>query len=206
MNAAAYNVSAAASELRPSDGVRVVEFSQMVMGPTCGLILADLGADVIKIEPPKGDRTRCFEGPAAGLFATYSRNKRSIALDTSTAEGHRTVRRLIESSDVLIENFRPGLLKRVCLDYDSVAAFAPRLIYCSLKGYLPGPYANRLALGEVVQMMGGLAHMTGLPDHPMRAGASVNDVMGGMSGVIAIQASLAERQRTGRGRLNRDCT
>ncbi len=201
MNTATRDISATASELRPLAGVRVVEFSQMVMGPACGLILADLGADVIKVEPPKGDRTRYFEGPAAGLFATYSRNKRSIALDTSTAEGRKIVRRLIESSDVLIENFRPGLLKRVGLDYDSVAAFAPRLIYCSLKGYLPGPYENRLALDEVVQMMGGLAYMTGLPDRPMRAGASVNDVMGGMFGVIAIQAALAERQRTGRGRL-----
>ncbi|MBP0110260.1 CaiB/BaiF CoA transferase family protein [Bradyrhizobium vignae] len=189
-----------ASELRPLAGIRVIEFSQMVMGPSCGLILADLGADVIKVEPPKGDRTRTFKGPAAGFFATYSRNKRSIALDTSTAEGQDVARRLIENSDVLIENFRPGLLKRIGLDYESVAAFAPRLIYCSLKGYLPGPYENRLALDEVVQMMGGLAYMTGLPDRPMRAGASVNDVMGGMFGVIAIQAALAERQRTGRGR------
>jgi crotonobetainyl-CoA:carnitine CoA-transferase CaiB-like acyl-CoA transferase len=190
----------AATELRPLAGLRVIEFSQMVMGPSCGLILADLGADVIKVEPPKGDRTRYFKGPAAGFFATYSRNKRSIALDTSTAEGQTIARRLIESSDVLIENFRPGLLKRIGLDYESVAAFAPRLIYCSLKGYLPGPYENRLALDEVVQMMGGLAYMTGLPDRPMRAGASVNDIMGGMFGVIAIQAALAERQRTGRGR------
>lgn len=187
-------------ELRPLAGLRVVEFSQMVMGPSCGLILADLGADVIKVEPPKGDRTRYFKGAAAGFFNTYSRNKRSIALDTSTAEGQKVARRLIESCDVFIENFRPGLLKRIGLDYDSVAAFAPRVIYCSLKGYLPGPYENRLALDEVVQMMGGLAYMTGLPDRPMRAGASVNDIMGGMFGVIAIQAALAERQRTGRGR------
>lgn len=186
--------------LRPLEGVRVVEFSQMVMGPSCGLILADLGADVIKVEPLKGDRTRNFKGPAAGFFATYCRNKRSIALDTSTPQGQSVARRLIARSDVLIENFRPGLMKRIGLDYESVAAFAPRLIYCSLKGYLPGPYENRLALDEVVQMMGGLAYMTGLPDRPMRAGASVNDIMGGMFGVIAIQAALAERQRTGRGR------
>src|SRR5215470_9223493 len=185
---------------RPLAGVRVVEFSQMVMGPTCGLILADLGADVVKVEPTKGDRTRTFKGPAAGFFATYSRNKRSIALDTASAHGQSVARRLIEKSDVLIENFRPGLMKRIGFDYDAVAAFAPRLIYCSLKGYLPGPYENRLALDEVVQMMGGLAYMTGLPDRPMRTGASVNDIMGGMFGVIAIQAALAERQRTGRGR------
>jgi crotonobetainyl-CoA:carnitine CoA-transferase CaiB-like acyl-CoA transferase len=194
------NEAARHADLRPLAGVRVVELSQMVMGPTCGLILADLGADVVKVEPIKGDRTRTFKGNAAGFFATYSRNKRSIALDTASAQGQAVVRRLIEKSDVLIENFRPGLLKRIGLDYDSVAAFAPRLIYCSLKGYLPGPYENRLALDEVVQMMGGLAYMTGLPDRPMRAGASVNDIMGGMFGVIGIQAALAERQRTGRGR------
>jgi crotonobetainyl-CoA:carnitine CoA-transferase CaiB-like acyl-CoA transferase len=188
------------ADLRPLAGVRVVEFSQMVMGPACGLILADFGADVVKVEPIKGDRSRYFTGPAAGFFGTYSRNKRSIAVDTASAAGQEVARRLIEKSDVLIENFRPGLLKRIGLDYDSVAAFAPRLIYCSLKGYLPGPYENRLALDEVVQMMGGLAYMTGLPDRPMRAGASVNDIMGGMFGVIAIQAALTERQRTGRGR------
>jgi crotonobetainyl-CoA:carnitine CoA-transferase CaiB-like acyl-CoA transferase len=188
------------TDLRPLAGVRVAELSQMVMGPSCGLILADLGADVVKVEPLAGDRTRFFKGNAAGFFATYSRNKRSIALDTSSAQGQAVVRRLIERSDVLIENFRPGLLKRIGLDFDSVTAFAPRLIYCSLKGYLPGPYENRLALDEVVQMMGGLAYMTGLPDRPMRAGASVNDIMGGMFGVIAIQAALAERRRTGRGR------
>lgn len=185
---------------RPLDGIRVVEFSQMVMGPTCGMILADLGADVVKVEPIKGDRSRFFKGPASGFFATYSRNKRSLSVDTTTPAGQEVVRRLIEQSDVLIENFRPGLLARSRLDYDSVSSFAPHLVYCSLKGYLPGPYENRLALDEVVQMMGGLAYMTGLPDRPMRAGASVNDVMGGMFGVIAIQAALAERQRTGRGR------
>jgi crotonobetainyl-CoA:carnitine CoA-transferase CaiB-like acyl-CoA transferase len=194
------NTAGHADDIRPLAGLRVVEFSQMVMGPTCGLILADLGADVVKVEPPKGDRTRNFKGPAAGFFATYCRNKRSVTIDTTSSEGQTVARRLIEKSDVLIENFRPGLLKRTGLDYESVASFAPHVIYCSLKGYLPGPYENRLALDEVVQMMGGLAYMTGLPDRPMRAGASVNDIMGGMFGVIAIQAALAERQRTGRGR------
>ena len=184
----------------PLAGIRVVEFSQMVMGPTCGLILADLGADVIKVEPPKGDRTRFFKGPASGFFANYCRNKRSLAVDTADPAGQDVVRRLLGRADVLIENFRPGLLKRWGLDYAAVAAIAPRIVYCSLKGYLPGPYEHRLALDEVVQMMGGLAYMTGLPDRPMRTGASVNDVMGGMFGAIAIQAALAERQATGRGR------
>lgn len=183
----------------PLEGVRVIEFSQMVMGPSCGMILADLGADVIKVEPPKGDRTRFFKSVASGFFNTYSRNKRSVVIDTATPEGRETARELILGADVLIENFRPGLLARYGLDYETLAPGAPRLIYCSLKGYLPGPYENRLALDEVVQMMGGLAYMTGLPGKPMRAGASVNDIMGGMFGVIAIQAALAQRERTGKG-------
>ena len=190
----------AAEPFRPLAGIRVVEFSQMVMGPTCGLILADLGADVIKVEPPKGDRTRFFKGPASGFFANYCRNKRSLAVDTAAPQGQDVIRRLLTGADVLVENFRPGLLRRWGLDYESVAEIAPQMVYCSLKGYLPGPYEHRLALDEVVQMMGGLAYMTGLPDRPMRTGASVNDVMGGMFGVIAIQAALADRQATGRGR------
>ena len=183
----------------PLKGLRVVEFCQMVMGPSCGMILADLGADVIKIEPTKGDRTRYLKGVASGFFNTFARNKRSLALDIATAEGLEVARRLIASADVLIENFRPGLMARSGLDYDSVKTFAPRLIYCSLKGFLPGPYENRTALDEVVQMMAGLAYMTGPPGKPMRAGASVNDIMGGMFGVIAIQAALARRERTGQG-------
>ncbi len=183
----------------PLAGLRVVEFCQMVMGPSCGLILADLGADVVKVEPLAGDRTRRLKGVASGFYAMFARNKRSLALDTGTADGQRIARLLIGQSDVLIENFRPGLMTRVGLDYAAVATIAPRLIYCSLKGFLPGPYQNRPALDEVVQMMGGLAYMTGLPGKPMRAGASVNDIMGGMFGVIAIQAALAQRERSGRG-------
>lgn len=183
----------------PLEGIRVVEFSQMVMGPVCGMILADLGADVIKVEPPAGDRTRNFKSVASGFFNTYNRNKRAVVIDTATPDGQDVARKLVASADVLIENFRPGFLARIGLDYESVTAFTPRLVYCSLKGYLPGPYENRLALDEVVQMMGGLAYMTGPPGQPLRAGASVNDIMGGMFGVIAIQAALAERQRTGKG-------
>jgi crotonobetainyl-CoA:carnitine CoA-transferase CaiB-like acyl-CoA transferase len=183
----------------PLDGVRVIEFSQMVMGPSCGMILADLGADVIKVEPLKGDRTRFFKSVASGFFFTYNRNKRSLAVDMASTDGRDILRRLVSTSDALIENFRPGMLGKFGLDYESCKSFAPRLIYCSLKGYLPGPYEHRLALDEVVQMMGGLAYMTGPPGQPMRAGASVNDLMGGMFGVIAIQAALAERQRTNKG-------
>ena len=192
--------SAERPPFQPLAGVKVIEFSQMVMGPSCGLILADLGADVIKIEPLTGDRTRFFKGPAAGFFANYCRNKRSVALNVSASAGRDVARELIRHSDVLIENFRPGLMARSGLDFECLSKLAPHLIYCSLKGYLPGPYEKRLALDEVVQMMSGLAYMTGTPDKPMRAGASVNDIMGGMFGVIAIQAALAERGVTGRGR------
>jgi len=172
----------------------------MVMGPTCGLILADLGADVVKVEPLKGDNTRRLTGSGAGFFPTYNRNKRSLAVDMKSPEGSALVRRLAERADVLLENFRPGALDKLGLDYESLSAINPRLIYCSLKGFLKGPYEQRTALDEVVQMMGGLAYMTGLPERPLRVGASVNDVMGGMFGAIGILAALQERQHTGRGR------
>lgn len=186
----------------PLAGVRVVEFSHVVMGPTCGLVLADLGADVVKVEPPiGGDKTRRLGGAAAGLFATYSRNKRSLAADVRTPEGLAFIRRLIAQADVLIENFRPGALDAVGLDYASLGEETPRLIYCSLKGFLAGPYEHRVALDEVVQMMGGLAYMTGPPGQPLRAGASVNDIMGAVFAATGVVSALYDRERTGRGRL-----
>jgi len=185
---------------RPLAGIRVVEFSQMVMGPACGLILAELGAEVIKVEPtPKGDRTRYLPGLASGFFTAFNRNKKSIALDMKSPDGRAVVDRLIAEADVMIENFRPGMMAGTGLDHASLAEKHPRLVYCSLKGFLSGPYEKRTALDEVVQMMGGLAFMTGLPGRPMRAGASVNDIMGAMFGVIGIQAALREREATGRG-------
>jgi crotonobetainyl-CoA:carnitine CoA-transferase CaiB-like acyl-CoA transferase len=184
----------------PLHNVRVVEFSHMVMGPTCGLILADLGADVIKIEPAgDGDKTRKLTGSGAGFFPTYNRNKRSVAVDVKSQKGLQFARRLINGADVLIENFRPGGLAALGLGYETLKATNPRLIYYSAKGFLPGPYDNRTALDEVVQMMGGLAYMTGPPGQPLRAGASVNDVMGGMFGVIGILAALRQRDQTGEG-------
>jgi crotonobetainyl-CoA:carnitine CoA-transferase CaiB-like acyl-CoA transferase len=186
----------------PLAGVRVVEFSHVVMGPACGVVLADLGADVIKIEPPiTGDKTRNLGAGSAGLFTTYSRNKRSAAVDVHTPDGLAFVRRLIRRADVMIENFRPGALDDVGLDYASLQAEAPRLVYCSLKGFLSGPYEQRVALDEVVQMMGGLAYMTGPPGQPLRAGASVNDLMGAVFAVTGIVAALYERERTGLGKL-----
>ena len=188
------------SSPRPLEGLKVVEFSHMVMGPTCGLILADLGADVVKVEPaPDGDKTRRLPGSGAGYFGAYNRNKRSIAVDLKSEEGLAFAIELVKASDVLLENFGVGVLDRLGLGYAAMEAVNPGLVYCALKGFLTGPYEQRAALDEVVQMMGGLAYMTGPEGQPLRAGASVNDVMGGLFGVIAIQAALLERQRTGKG-------
>ena len=165
----------------------------MVMGPSAGLILADLGADVIKIEPIDGDKTRILKGSGAGYFPMYNRNKRSIKVNLKTDDGIKIAKKLISSSDILIENFRSGAMKKLNLDYESIKKLNTKLIYCSNKGFLSGPYANRTALDEVAQMMGGLAYMTGPSGKPLRAGASVIDVMGGMFGVIAIMAALQER-------------
>ena len=185
----------------PLAGLRVVEFTHMVMGPACGLVLADLGADVIKVEPsPDGDNTRRLGGSGAGFFAIMNRNKRSMAVDMKSPEGFAAVKRLLNTADVLVENFRPGALDKLGLSYEALRAENPRLIYTSCKGFLPGPYEHRVALDEVVQMMGGLAYMTGPPGQPLRAGSSVNDIMGGMFAAIGILAAVQERHVTGRGR------
>jgi crotonobetainyl-CoA:carnitine CoA-transferase CaiB-like acyl-CoA transferase len=184
----------------PLEGIRVVEFSHMVMGPACGLILADLGAEVIKAEPEgKGDPTRHLKSTGAGFFASFNRNKKSVTLDLAGAQGLADAKKLIAGADVFLENFRPGALDAKGLGYAALSKENPRLIYCSLKGFLPGPYEKRTALDEVVQMMSGLAYMTGPVGKPLRAGAPVNDMMGGMFGAIAILAALRSRDRTGRG-------
>ena len=187
----------------PYAGVRVVEFTHMVMGPTCGMVLADLGAEVIKVEPVghgrDGDATRHLIGSGAGFFPMFNRNKKSIALDLQTPEGKEAVLRLIATADVVTENFKPGTMQKLGLDYPSLRKLHPRLIYVSHKGFLPGPYEHRTALDEVVQMMGGLAYMTGRPGDPLRAGTSVNDIMGGMFGAMGAMAALAQRERTGLG-------
>jgi crotonobetainyl-CoA:carnitine CoA-transferase CaiB-like acyl-CoA transferase len=192
--------TAAATPTRlPLQGVRVIEFTHMVMGPTCGMILADLGAEVIKVEPPGGDKTRKLPGLGIGFFRSFNRNKKSIVLDINSPEGHATAVELIGQCDVMLENFRPGLMAKLGLDYETLSKKFPRLIYASHKGFLPGPYEKRLALDEVVQMMGGLSYMTGPVGRPLRAGTSVNDIMGGMFGVIGILSAIIERQETGRG-------
>jgi crotonobetainyl-CoA:carnitine CoA-transferase CaiB-like acyl-CoA transferase len=188
----------------PLSGIRVVEFSHMVMGPSCGLVLGDLGADVVKIEPaPQGDNTRRLVGAGAGFFATFNRNNKSLVLDLKAPKGLALAKRLIARADVVTENFRPGGLEALGLGYEALKADNPGLIYCSLKGFLAGPYENRAALDEVVQMMGGLAYMTGPPGRPLRAGTSVNDIMGGMFGAIGILAALHERASTGKGQMVR---
>jgi len=184
---------------QPLAGLKVVEFTHMVMGPTCGMVLADLGAEVIKVEPIDGDRTRTLLGAGIGFFPMFNRNKKSIQIDLHKSAGAAVARRLAASADVVAENFKPGTMIKYGLDYASLSKDNPRLIYASLKGFLPGPYDHRTALDEVVQMMGGLAYMTGRPGDPLRAGSSVNDIMGGMFGAIAILGALIQRGISGRG-------
>ncbi len=184
---------------QPLRGLRVVEFTHMVMGPTCAMVLADMGAEVIKVEPIDGEGTRRLLGAGAGFFPMFNRNKKSIGIDLKNPEGAAIARRLAASADVVVENFKLGVLKKFGLDYASLAAVNERLIYVSHKGFLPGPYENRTALDEVVQMMGGLAYMTGRPGDPLRAGTSVNDIMGGMFGAIGTLGALIQRGITGKG-------
>ncbi|WP_370638888.1 CaiB/BaiF CoA transferase family protein [Croceicoccus sp. Ery5] len=183
----------------PLSGIRIIEFTHMVMGPSIGVILGDLGADVIKVEPPRGDRTRDLLGSGSGYFPMFNRNKRSICLDLKDETDLATAQQLCADADVVIENFRPGTLERLGLGYRKLSADNPGLIYCSAKGFLTGPYENRTALDEVTQMMGGLAYMTGPPGRPLRAGSSVVDITGGMFGVIGVLAALEQRHRTGKG-------
>ncbi len=188
-----------ASPNLPYTGIRVVEFTHMVMGPTCGIVLGDLGAEVIKVEPVTGDNTRRLLGAGAGFYPLFNRNKKSIAIDLQQPEGRALAQKLCATADVVSENFKPGTMRRLGLDYETLSARDPRLVYVSHKGFLPGPYDHRTALDEVVQMMGGLAYMTGRPGDPLRAGSSVNDIMGGMFGAIGAMAALAQREKTGRG-------
>ncbi len=182
------------------NGIKVVEFTHMVMGPAAGLMLADLGADVVKVEPIGGDKTRRLRGSGAGYFSMYNRNKRSVAINLKSPEGKALALKLIKQADVFIENFRPGALDKLGFGYADLSSLNPRLIYCSEKGFLDGPYSHRTALDEVAQMMGGLAYMTGPPGRPLRAGSSVIDVTGGMFGAIAVLAALQDRHTTGKGR------
>ena len=190
------------TEPLPLAGIRVVEFTHMVMGPTCGLILADLGAEVIKIEPLVGDNTRQLIGSGAGFFAMFNRNKKSLAVDVKDARGREIVLKLVAGADIFSENFKGGTMDKLGFGAVALRSLNPRLIHVSHKGFLPGPYDHRTALDEVVQMMGGLAYMTGPEGRPLRAGSSVNDIMGGMFGAIGALAALQQRDnaKTGTGR------
>ena len=183
----------------PLDNIKVLEFTHMVMGPAAGVILADMGADVIKIEPVTGDATRHLPGSGAGYFPMYNRNKRSLCINLKSEEGRDVALGLAKDADVVIENFRPGTMDRLGFGYEVLSKQNRRLIYCSEKGFLAGPYEHRTALDEVAQMMGGLAYMTGPPGQPLRAGASVIDVQGGMFGALGIIAALHQRHATGKG-------
>jgi len=183
----------------PLAGVKVIEFTHMVMGPAVGLILADMGAEVIKLEPAHGDKTRQLPGSGAGYFPAYNRNKRSLCVDLKSPEGKAAVLRLVDGADVLVENFRPGTMDRLGFGYEALKERNKGLIYCSEKGFLAGPYEERTAMDEVAQMMGGLAYMTGPPGQPLRAGASVIDVKGGMFGALGILGALLQRKETGEG-------
>jgi crotonobetainyl-CoA:carnitine CoA-transferase CaiB-like acyl-CoA transferase len=183
----------------PLSGIRVVEFTHMVMGPTCGMVLGDMGADVVKVEPLAGDSTRKLLGVGAGFYPLFNRNKKSIALDLESATGCEVVARLVARADIVSENFKSATMEKLGLNYSTLSARHPGLIYVSHKGFLPGPYEHRTALDEVVQMMGGLAYMTGRPGDPLRAGSSVNDIMGGVFGAMGAMAALMQRQQTGQG-------
>ena len=187
----------------PLQGIRVLDLGHTVMGPTAGLVLADMGAEVVHVEPPTGDRTRRLQGFGRGFFAYYNRNKKSLAVDLKSAEGRALFLELIDGADVILENFAPGTMDRLGLGWETLRARNPRLIYLALKGFLRGPYADRAALDEVAQMMGGLAYMTGPPGQPMRAGASVVDNLGGLFGALGVMAALREREQTGEGQLVR---
>ncbi|MCE2916554.1 MAG: CoA transferase [Rubrivivax sp.] len=189
-----------APDALPLAGVRVVEFTHMVMGPSCGMILADLGAEVIKVEPIAGDNTRKLLGSGAGFFGQFNRNKLSLAVDAKHPQGLELILKLVATADVFSENFKTGTMGALGLGHAALATLNPGLVYVSHKGFLPGPYEHRTALDEVVQMMGGLAYMTGPEGRPLRAGSSVNDIMGGMFGALGALAALHQRDRTGRGR------
>ena len=199
LSPAADKVADAGADSLPLTGVRVVEFTHMVMGPTCGMVLGDLGADVIKVEPIDGDRTRRLLGAGACFFPMFNRNKKSIAIDLHHPRWPEVARRLALQADIVAENFKPGTMAKYGLDHAGLSRDNERLTVVSCKGFLPGPYEHRTALDEVVQMMGGLAYMTGRPGDPLRAGTSVNDIMGGMFGAIGAMGALVRRGITGRG-------
>lgn len=185
---------------RPLEGIRVVEMSHMIMGPSCGMFLGMLGAEVVKVEPPEGDKTRNLTGMGRPFFPLFNRGKKSVQLDLKSDDGRRALDALLATADVFVENFRDASLSEMGADLDELRSRHPRLIVASHKGFLSGPYQDRTALDEVVQMMTGLAYMTGPTGRPLRVGSSANDIMGGLFGAFSVLAALMERKETGKGR------
>lgn len=196
----------------PLEGLRVLELARILAGPWAGQVLADLGAEVIKVESPDGDDTRRWGPPFvdnpdgshdAAYFHATNRGKRSIVADFSTPEGAADVRRLAQDTDVLIENFKVGGLEKYGLDYASLSSLNPRLVYCSITGFgQDGPYADRPGYDFIIQGMSGIMDLTGDPDGaPQKIGVAFADIYTGLYAVVAIQAALAQRRQTGRGQL-----
>lgn len=193
----------------PLEGIRVIELARILAGPWAGQTLADLGADVIKVEAPEGDDTRRWGPPfidragdrSAAYFHATNRGKRSVTCDFRTAEGQETVRRLVADADVVIENFKVGGLAKYGLDYESLRAVNPRLIYCSITGFgQTGPYAHRAGYDFIIQGMAGLMSVTGeAAGQPQKVGVAVTDVFTGIYAATAILAALVQRGRTGEG-------
>lgn len=205
------STSRQSESLGPLEGLRVVELTHVMAGPTCGLMLADMGADVIKIErPPDGDTQR-FDtidedniGGEAASFMMVNRNKRGLAIDLKTARGKAVLQRLLKQSDVLVQNFRPGTLERLGFGYDDLKTDFPRLIYCSLSGFgITGPYGQRGGFDLVAQAMSGLMSITGEgPDRPpLKCGAPITDIGCGILAAMGILAAVFHRERTGEGQF-----
>lgn len=188
---------------KPLEGIRVVEMSHMIMGPSCGMFLGFLGAEVIKIEPPEGDKTRNLTGMGRGFFPTFNRGKKSVTLDLKSEQGRSALDGLLKTADVFVENFRDESLAGMGFAPDVVRMKYPQLIVASCKGFLHGPYENRTAMDEVVQMMTGMAYMTGPTGRPLRIGSSANDIMGGLFGAFSVLGALLQRGKDGAGRAIR---
>jgi crotonobetainyl-CoA:carnitine CoA-transferase CaiB-like acyl-CoA transferase len=183
----------------PLDGVRVLELGHIVAGPSATLILADLGAHVIKIENPETGDTARNQANQGTTYLSFNRNKQSLATNLRSEEGREVFRRLVERSDVVVDNYSPGALERLGIGYDWAREVNPRIIYCAIKGFLSGPYESRPFLDELAQMEAGLAYMTGPPGQPLRAATSIVDIGAATYGVVGVLAALYQRQITGVG-------
>jgi crotonobetainyl-CoA:carnitine CoA-transferase CaiB-like acyl-CoA transferase len=190
---------------KPLDGIRVLDLTRMIVGPTCTMLLADMGADVVKVEPRSGDDVRymqtTFDPENCPFFLAVNRNKRGIVLDLTTADGLAVFRRLVARADVLVHNFRPGIVEKLGVTYEQVRAIVPTIVYCSISAFGDtGPYARRPGTDVLFQAMAGLMSVSGEPDgRRLRAGAPIIDVTTGVSAAFAIMAALMQRMRTGEG-------